>query len=355
MSKNFSATLRAMARSAEAMAELNERHTREEAEHHAEQDRTKVRGLVETFRHLANGRPQETGALNFSDLIPAGRIAQIQRALTAGIFPDGGALVPTEIFAVAEALRPQSVIVRAGAQIATVAADQQVPAIESGAVAQWVSETGEVTETSVILGSLGLAPKRCGALLKVSQQLLAQAPTIAAAVLRRDLLGAIGQSLDVASFSGVGGVEPIGICNNDNILKPVTFGGAPTLLDACNFEQALADVHAEQGALAFIASPTVRNKWRNTEGLAGSGVPLWNGNEIIGKPALATATVTGNTMLYGNWEDFLLCFFGSQFTVISDPYSSKKSAVHEFYVELRADCGPMRRKSFARSTDSAAQ
>ncbi len=355
MNKNFSATLRAMARSAEAMADLNESQAREEAHHHAEQERKKVRGLVETFRSLANGRPQATGELNFSDLIPAGTLARVQRAQTAGVFNDGGALVPTEILAVAEALRPQSTIVQAGAQIVTVAANQEVPSIETGAVAQWVGETGEVTETNVILGSLGLAPKRCGALLKVSKQLLTQAPQLAAAVLRRDLVGAIGAALDVSAFAGVGGVEPIGICNKDDILMPVTFGGAPALLDACEFEQAIADNFAEQGSLAFIASPTVRAKWRQTEGLAGSGVPLWDGNEIIGKPAFATATVTNNLMLYGNWEDFLLCFFGSQFTIISDPYSSKKNFVHEFYVELRADCGPMRRKSFARSTDSAAQ
>jgi hypothetical protein len=227
------------------------------------------------------------------------------RAMNATTATAGGFTVP-ETIQVADALRPFSVGVQAGMQV----------------------------ETMLFNGKIA---------------------NVALRLFQRDLFGAVGQAYDVALFSGTGGVEPLGLCFNDDIEKPVTFGGAPALSDATEFEESLADNHAEVGSIAFVTSPAARKKWRETEGITGSGVPLWgNDNRILGRPALASPCVSGNLMLYGNWNDILVTMFGP-ITFIIDPYGRKKENIVELYCELRADLAPIRNKSMSRSTDSAAQ
>lgn len=357
MTNNFSQTLR-------AMADINDRSEKAKADAEAnfrdhQRDRaTAAKDFVGIIRDLAERGHGATMTMSSRKLWSPVELMrqQFQRAQTAGIFSEGGALVSSETFTLADALRPMSAALSAGAQVVNARADQTVPAIEStGAVAQWVSETGEVTETSVALGSLNLTPKRVGCLLKISKQLLLQAPEIAAATLRRDMLGAIAQAIDVGTFSGIGGEEPIGLCNNSEILAPVSFSGAPALADATDMEKAIGNAFAEQGDLTWVSSPTTRKKWRETESITGSGVPLWGNDGILGRRAIATATVTGNQLLLGNFADLLIVLFGEDFRLISDKFSSKKSHQYELYAESLIDLGPMRNNSFAKSTDSAAQ
>jgi HK97 family phage major capsid protein len=245
--------------------------------------------------------------------------------------------------------------VRLGAEVAIVAANQQVPAITSGAAASWLSETAECPETTVTFGTLNLVPRRCSASLRVSSQLLKQSPELAEKALRRDLLGAVGQAIDVGALSGVGNAEPVGLLFNSSIIATTTFGGAATLAKLAEVEQALGDSFGEGESPAWVTSPSARSKLRQKEGISGGGRPLWSDeNKILGRDAHATAAVADHKIVFGNFSDFLIVFFG-KVQLISDPYSEDKSGIHGFVVNALADCGPLRNNSFARSTDSAAQ
>ena len=281
-----------------------------------------------------------------------GIIIPLFRALGGATESGGGALVASEVNDVAAALRPYSVALRAGATMVQASPDQVFPRITSGASASWLSEGATVSESTPSVGTLNLQPRRVSCAITASNQLLSQA-ALADAIIRRDLSGALGQALDVGIFSGVGGAEPIGLCLNSNILTPVTFGGAPVLADVCDFEKAIADEHAEQGSMAWVMSIACRSKWRQVATFSGGSTSLFDlANSIA--PAFGSSAVSSNLVIYGNFADLVIVHFGA-LQVIADTFSKALEHKTRFIGTLLLDAGPIRVKSFARSTDAGNQ
>lgn len=309
----------------------------------------KLSNLFTTVSQLvAENRPQERDFF-LEDVFES-------RALTAENAPSGGFTVGESVGPVAAALRPHSLALSIGcSMITTIGSGRSIPVLQQGATAAWLSETGEAQLSELAFGSFKPTAKRCAGVVKVSKQLLTQAPVLAEAALRRDLYGAIGQALDTAIFSGLGGAEPLGACFNETIPAPVTFAGPITIDDLILLESTVSENFGEApGKMAFVTSAEVRAKARKVESLTGSGIPIWRENKMIDCPAFSTPTIATNQLLYGSWEDWLVVMFGG-IRLIFDPYSAKKTHQAEIYVELMADSGPVRSKSFAKSTDSAAQ
>jgi HK97 family phage major capsid protein len=196
--------------------------------------------------------------------------------------------------------------------------------------------------------------KRIQSIVRVSSQLLIQSPYIAASAIRRDLVAAVGEALDIGIFSGVGGSEPVGLCFDDQISKSVTYGGAPALIDPVTHKQTLGNAKVT-APLSFVSSPDVEAKWRQTEGLTGSGKPLWSDdNTVIGVPAYSTTAIAGDVSIMGAFSDLLVVIFAG-IDVLVDPFTRAKNGEVEISVTMFADAGPLRSASFDRSTDSAAQ
>jgi HK97 family phage major capsid protein len=275
------------------------------------------------------------------------------KALTATTATTGGFTIGDTALTIADALRPASVALSAGANMIEVRPDQRIPQIASGATAYWLAETEACPESSLDLADLKLSPHRCAAWLSVSNQLIKQAPAVADRVFARDLRAAIGSALDLGIFSGVGGEEPLGLLNNSNV-PTVTFGGAPTRAKLCDFELSLGNNNANDLAASFVTSPASRKKWETTlnDAVAGAGY-LWDSGRVLGRPARASNNVADNRAILGDFNDLLIVTWGV--IEISDIYTAKKTAQTELCVQILADAATLHSASFAVSTDSAAQ
>jgi HK97 family phage major capsid protein len=283
------------------------------------------------------------------DFKPKGFLVPI-KALAASA-PTGGFTIGQTVPTVAEALRPASIALSLGATMIQVRPDVKVPSIGAGTEAFWLAETEECPETSLELGALTLTPHRCAAWLKASNQLLIQTPDIADAVLGQDLRAAVGSALDLAVFSGAGGAEPLGLLNNEDVLSGA-FGGAATRTKLAEFERLLGDENADDLSAVWVTGPLVREKWRNIPDALSY---LWgDNNQVLGHPARSSKNVADNRVILGVFSDLLIVNWGVM-EFITDPFTSKRSAQTELLVNLHADAGPVRAKSFLVSTDSGAQ
>lgn len=283
----------------------------------------------------------------------------LSRALTAGVASAGSLTIDQEIKFLADALRPQSVAFRAGASLFISKGNASIPKITTGATASWLTETGLLSESAVVVGLNSFTPLRVASLVSVSGQLFSQSPEIAIAGLRRDLVAALGYALDVGVFSGLGASgEPLGLLNSPG-LGSVTFGAAATRAKLASFEKTLGDAFGEQGDLAWVSSNATREKLRIADSFSGGGLPLWSDEDrILGKSAFASPAVpnSDSRMIFGNFSDLAIVMFaGGAVQLLVDPYSGKKSGTIDIMATLFADCGPIRPGSFVVSVDSAAQ
>jgi len=311
--------------------------------------------MVPTLRRLFEDSKSRhkpaMGALAFDDLFGQ------QRTLTAGNFTQGGALIATDVGDISAALRPSAVAIQAGARVVNVRANQAMPFVGSGTVAAWLAQGEAAPETTMAFGQTALMPRRIGAVVRSTRELLMQTDDSAESAIRADLLAAVGQALTVATFSGLGGAEPIGLGYVEGIASPVTFGGPPTLADFSLFEKTLADNFAEKEATtAFICSTGTRSKCRQVEEFTGGGKPLWTHRDTLsGKPAFATGAIADDRVYFGSWLDLLIVVFGGGAEILVNPFNEDGSGIVRFTLTFFADLAPLRTKSFLRSTDSGAQ
>jgi hypothetical protein len=271
----------------------------------------------------------------------------------------GGFTTTETVGPITAALRNHSSVIQAGAQVFNLKASQKVPAIATGATAQWVSETGQLSLTDAAFSALNLSPRRVGVAVKGSSQWLIQSGEQAEQQLIRDMCAAIAYGLDLGALSGAGGVEPLGILENPAVTQTVTFGGAPSLATVCQFERKVADAFGEvPGRMAWFVSHATREKWRQIAAFpAVGGLALWHEGRVIDSPAFATPTIANadSRVAYGNFGNVVIAMFGDV-RIIRDVYTYDKEGQVELVANLFADVGLLQPQgSFAKSTDSGAQ
>jgi HK97 family phage major capsid protein len=135
--------------------------------------------------------------------------------------------------------------------------------------------------------------------------------------------------------------------------------GAIDYADLIAFESALANADALQGNLAYVTHPAVLAKLKQTKLDAGSGrflvegtldpVMTANGYSIL-STTLSPVAVANYGMIFGNWSDVQVGFWGGA-TLMVDPYTNMKSSIVEIYLERFMDVAVLRNASFALATD----
>jgi HK97 family phage major capsid protein len=139
--------------------------------------------------------------------------------------------------------------------------------------------------------------------------------------------------------------------------------GAIDYADLIAFESALANADALQGNLAYVMHPAVLAKLKQTKLDAGSGrflvegtlspVMTANGYAALSttlSPVYTTPNPDTYGMIFGNWSDVQVGFWGGA-TLMVDPYTNMKSSIVEVYLERFMDVAVLRNASFALATD----
>lgn len=117
-----------------------------------------------------------------------------------------------------DALRPASVVARAGAKIVPMISNvQHVARVASDPTPGWIAETDDVPESEPTFDRVTLTAKDIAIKVPVSRQLLQDSVNIEAA-LQTCLMGAVGAAIDAAALVGTGSSnQPTGIANTSGI------------------------------------------------------------------------------------------------------------------------------------------
>ena len=249
------------------------------------------------------------------------------RDLTTGTASNGGDLVAESIAAVAQSVRPATVLEEAGMQVIETSGDFFHLPRWTAASAGWVAENGSVPSLGTSVSTVDLAPKIAGARLAFSRRLSLLASGIQQQVLS-EVSRAVSNLIESAVISGSGvSDQPLGILNLPG-KKSKTFAGVtPTYAELADMLELLGDADVDLGKLAWVMHPSDLRDLLLAEKVSSTGsmVMTWKEGQyrIFGVPVFATTNCTEGKILLGDFSTVNLAFFGPP-QVVVDRFSGGK-------------------------------
>lgn len=250
-----------------------------------------------------------------------------KRDHTVGTNTEGGNLVATELGEFIPVLRPMPIIKNLGATIfGGLTANLDMARGASRASAAWEGEIDANAETNATFDKIQLTPKRVGAFMVESKQLITQSSINIDQYLQNELSTSIEEALDSAAFTGSGTAPvPEGVANTSGV-GSVTTAGTMTEALAYGFKDDLAAAFALKGSPAFVTTPAIDSILRQIQMEAGSGLRLLGGvggqnnNIMVGYPVLQSDILAAGHIIFGNWSELILAQWGGLDLVVN-PYS----------------------------------
>jgi HK97 family phage major capsid protein len=170
---------------------------------------------------------------------------------------------------------------------------------------------------------------------------------------RREILGAVASAIDAGALSGTGGVQPLGIANSA-LVQTITFGGAATREKLLEMEANVANAHAPDSNVVFVASPTVRKKLKSAPASPSVDYLWTDAGTVVGRPAFASTNAPGSRIICGAFTHYSVAMFG-MLDILVNPFNEDATGNVRVSINAFADCGELYPKSFCVSTDDANQ
>ena len=278
------------------------------------------------------GRPHDPSriVLPWSTLLGA-------RTLTVGT---DRLTVGTDVPAVADALAPWSVTLRAGISVLpNLVGDVRIPRESTTGTGQWLaSETGTGTAAELALGAVALKAKNALGYMQISGRLLRQGP-LADDLVARSLRRALGSLVDQAIIAGTSTDEsvPLGVRYQPGVT--VTTGTSLSYATLLNEQEQIALGNVQDGNHAWVGHPTVRKLLAARDVGTNSGRFLWDYDRVLNRPAYVTTDVGTGRIVHGDWSQVVLGLWGPGFVVEHNPYAGFASNTHGFRVVVACDVG----------------
>lgn len=261
-------------------------------------------------------------------------------AQTAGA---GAENIATEKLDILEPLRANMVMSQAGATYLTgLVGNISIPAYTGSNVA-WAGETAAAANGAGDWSEIKLQPHRLTAYVDVSREFLIQSSNDAEAMLRRDIIAAIGNKLEATILGSEAGTneKPAGL-----------FDGVTAMTTALKFGD-IVDAEAEldaanvTGAYTYILSPKAKAALRTLSKDAGSGRFVLEDGEIEGSKALVSSNVVAKGMVVGDFTDYVIAQWGA-IDLVVDNYSVATEGKVRLVVNAYFDAKPRRATSFVK-------
>lgn len=261
-------------------------------------------------------------------------------AQTAGA---GQENIATEKLDILEPLRANMVMSQAGATYLTgLVGNISIPAYTGSNVA-WAGETAAAANGAGDWSEIKLQPHRLTAYVDVSREFLIQSSNDAEAMLRRDIIAALGNKLEATILGSDAGTDekPEGLFNGvtamTTALKFADIVDAEAELDAANVT----------GAYTYILSPKAKAALRTLSKDAGSGRFVLEDGEIEGSKALVSSNVAAKGMVVGDFTDYVIAQWGA-IDLVVDNYSVATEGKVRLVVNAYFDAKPRRATSFVK-------
>jgi HK97 family phage major capsid protein len=284
-------------------------------------------------------------------LLNIDKFRQIQQR-TVSVGGSGGNLVGTEHLAsnFIELLRNKAVITRLGALTLTgLRGNVSIPKQTGAATAAWIGEDAEVALSDQTFGNLALSPKTISARTRMTRQMILQSDPQIEGIIMNDLTRQLALGLDLAAINGDGlSNNPVGILNTPGI-GSVTGTG----LDWAGVVELETDVAASNAddleSMYYLTNAAVRGLLKTRKKDAGSGIFLWEGNEVNGYPGEVSNQVPAATLIFGAFSQVVLAMWGG-LDILVNPYaeSGKGNVIIDSFQS--ADVGIRHAAAFSAAT-----
>ena len=251
--------------------------------------------------------------------------------------------IATEKLDILEPLRANMVMSQAGATYLTgLVGNISIPAYTGSNVA-WAGETAAAANGAGDWSEIKLQPHRLTAYVDVSKEFLLQDSNDAEAMLRRDIIAAIGNKLEATILGSDAGTDekPAGL-----------FDGVTAMTTALKFGD-IVDAEAEldaanvSGAYTYILSPKAKAALRTLSKDAGSGRFVLEDGEIEGSKALVSSNVVAKGMIVGDFTDYVIAQWGA-IDLVVDNYTKATEGKVRLVVNAYFDAKPRRAASFVK-------
>lgn len=261
-------------------------------------------------------------------------------AQTAGA---GAENIATEKLDILEPLRANMVMSQAGATYLTgLVGNISIPAYTGSNVA-WAGEVAAAANGAGDWSEIKLQPHRLTAYVDVSKEFLLQDSNDAEAMLRRDIIAAIGNKLESTILGADAGTDekPAGL-----------FDGVTAMTTAVKFGD-IVDAEAEldaanvSGAYTYILSPKAKAALRTLSKDAGSGRFVLEDGEIEGSKALVSSNVAAKGFVVGDFTDYVIAQWGA-IDLVVDNYTKATEGKVRLVVNAYFDAKPRRATSFVK-------
>jgi HK97 family phage major capsid protein len=226
-----------------------------------------------------------------------------------------------------DALRNNSAVLPLATTLNGLSGDVKIPRKSSAASAAFISsEGGAAGESEMVIGSVTMSPKTCGAFTDVTRQLMIQSSLDVENLIRDDLAKSMAIAIDDGALEGSGSSgNPTGITNTTGInTVSLSSAAAPTFAEMVSMETAVRVDNALLGDLAYIIHPTNYGTLKTTEKATNTAQFVAVNDEINGYKAVVSPQLTVNNYVFGNFSDLLVGFFGG-LDIVVDPYSNSTS------------------------------
>lgn len=263
-----------------------------------------------------------------------------KRTMSAGSSTAGGNTIQTDKVGFFKALYAKTVMAGLGAKYYTgLSHNTDLTGLGTGVTVGWATEVADFSAGDAVTASRSMTPKRMGAYIDLSKQLLIQNPQMEAEVLD-SFMSAIAVKLEAAVIAGASN-GPTGILATSGIQNVAigTNGGAPTLAKILELVQTLGTANADTNMLKFLINPKVEAKLKQTPIDSGSGAMIMAYQQyftgtpgvIDGKYTAITSNVPSNldkgtstgvcsAIICGDFSKVAIAQFGG-IDMIIDPFS----------------------------------
>ena len=154
-----------------------------------------------------------------------------------------------------------------------------------------------------------MTPKTASGSVPMSRQLLMQSSPSIDSLVQSDLAKVLGIGIDLAIIDGTGtAAQPLGILRTDGVNTSSTATVDWTKIVA--LETALADANGLSGSINFIGTNAIRGTLKTTKKDAGSGIFIWENNEVNGFSAWATTQMPAANIIMGDLSTVVLGEWG---------------------------------------------
>lgn len=278
-----------------------------------------------------------------------------------GVGATGGKTVATNLLSGSfiELMRNRSAVMQAATILSGLSGNIAIPKQLSSSTVQNLTEMGEITDSEITFGQINMGPRRAGASVPYSKQLLVQSSLDIENLIRGDLLNQIALKIDWNALNGDGtGEMPMGIRKTTGVgLVPLgDNGGAPTWADFVKMETEISVDNADVEAMMYLLNARGRGYVKTKEKATGFPAYIGDGNAINGYGYRVSNQVPANltkgggsglsNITFGNFADLIIGFWGG-IDLIVDPYSRKKEGMIEITADQFYDVAVRRAESFS--------